>query len=263
MSLEQFLYIPADPAKKARLELIDPDKLLDDLHSLIDCNTVEFCYTNFRQYRLAFCIDECGKIRKPLKPLNFRATLLYYNPHDYLAGDVVVGLLSVRDGEADIVGFLIISCMNCVNYLMTLMNLLLYILDYLSLICSCLALLATVSLSLLYTIDLITLLLINFNIFNLLMEVEKMKLCGYSQIDVEKENKTTHGIMCYRQIPLVRQGEQGYKSDGLFISDQLLKALGLSRADIIDAYVGQFDISFEMTVDGSYTNVVGIRIWAS
>lgn len=90
-----------------------------------------------------------------------------------------------------------------------------------------------------------------------------MKLCGYSQIDVEKENKSTHGIMCYRQIPLVRQGEQGYKSDGLFITDQLLQALGMTRADIIDAYVAQLDISFEMTVNGSYTNVVGIHIWAS
>lgn len=87
-----------------------------------------------------------------------------------------------------------------------------------------------------------------------------MKICGYSQIDSEKDGKSTHGIMVHRTIALTRTGSGGSKSVSTWLSDSLLQASGLTRADIIECYSEQKELILESYTENGYTNIASIMI---
>ena len=87
-----------------------------------------------------------------------------------------------------------------------------------------------------------------------------MKICGYSQIDSVKDGKQTHGIMVHRIVPLARSGSAGFKSNYIWLGDDLLESFGLKRADIIDCFEQQRDIIIETVTENNYTNVASVLI---
>lgn len=87
-----------------------------------------------------------------------------------------------------------------------------------------------------------------------------MKIFGYEQIDSEKDGKVTHGIMLHRSVPIVRQGGAGSKTVGTWLSDQILAASGLTRADVIDCYTQQKEIIIESYTQNGFTNIASILI---
>lgn len=87
-----------------------------------------------------------------------------------------------------------------------------------------------------------------------------MKICGYSQIDSVKDGKQTHGVMVHRIVPLSRQGSAGFKSNYIWLSDDLLESFGLKRSDIVECFEQQRDIIIETITENNYTNVASVLI---
>lgn len=104
---EKYLIIPADPKRSVyfvSFERSSDHVFNDTVHREIDCD----CYERVQIHAnisCSFLVDECGKIKDPPKPFNYRASIFYPGTAfgDPLVGDVFVCDVDYVDGELDFV----------------------------------------------------------------------------------------------------------------------------------------------------------------
>lgn len=95
---ERFFFISADGF--CQFVDIEYKDFLAAAHDLLSCSYVEMA--SFANGAFILTLDEVAKLAR--KPRNSFATLLYSNPHDFIAGNALMGSYGLRDGESDIVG---------------------------------------------------------------------------------------------------------------------------------------------------------------
>ena len=104
MMIEKYLIIPADISKPIYSVKTFHHRFNEAVHAWIDCD----CYEHVRIHAnlsCSFLVDECGKLKDPTKPINYRASVFYPGAAfgDPLVGDVFVCDIGLVDGESDFV----------------------------------------------------------------------------------------------------------------------------------------------------------------
>ena len=98
MEENKFLFIPVKG--EIKILTLSGDKLLDDFYKFIGCDSIEIVRVVGGRYLMV--VDDEGKVCKPSKDMNFRASCGYLGfPAEYIAGDVLIGKFN---GIDDIVG---------------------------------------------------------------------------------------------------------------------------------------------------------------
>ena len=98
MTNSKFLFIPVT----GEIKILDlpGTSILDDFYKLIGCDSIEIVRVVGGQYLMV--VDDEGKVSKPPKDLNIRASCGYPGfPTECIVGDVLVGKFN---GVDDIVG---------------------------------------------------------------------------------------------------------------------------------------------------------------
>ena len=105
--IEKYVIIPADINRSVFFVSFERNSdcaFNDTVHREIDCD----CYEHVRIHAnlsCSFLVDECGKLKDPAKPVNYRASVFYPGAAfgDPLVGDVFVCDIGLVDGESDFV----------------------------------------------------------------------------------------------------------------------------------------------------------------
>ena len=105
--IEKYLVIPADINRSVYFVSFERNfdfVFNDTVHREIDCD----CYEHVRIHAnitCSFLVDECGKLKNPPKPVNYRASVFYPGAAfgDPIVGDVFVCDIGLVDGESDFI----------------------------------------------------------------------------------------------------------------------------------------------------------------
>lgn len=107
MMIEKYLIIPADINRSVFFVFLERNSdcaFNDTVHREIDCDCYEYVRIH-ANLSCSFLVDECGKLKDPAKPINYRASAFYPCAAfgDPLVGDVFVCDIGLVDGESDFI----------------------------------------------------------------------------------------------------------------------------------------------------------------
>ena len=116
--MAQEAYFKIDHTGTVSRVQIDRKDMLPEFYRALDCNSLENVRTVLRD--VCLIVDECGKIKAPVKPVNEYASCFYMgaiNGLDYICGDVIIAAIHLVDGDPDWVPLTSVELAMVIGYL--------------------------------------------------------------------------------------------------------------------------------------------------